>query len=173
MRNQRFTETYEQYKNLIMKIVFDRSGDSHLAEDICQQVFVSFYQRMDDINENFCKAWLMLAARNAVIDYQRKKRFRKESVLSEVGESVAIASEYTAEQIVERMAASQLTFRILADLKVTNKSWYQVVEAICILEMTHEEAANHLRLEPQVIRSKLYRARKYIRNKYTEAYTEP
>lgn len=65
MKNKVFTILYTDYRHLLMKIVVDRSGDSDLAEEICQQAFVAFYQKMDTIDKTFYKPWLMLAAKNA------------------------------------------------------------------------------------------------------------
>lgn len=36
MKNKVFTILYTDYRHLLMKIVVDRSGDSDLAEEICQ-----------------------------------------------------------------------------------------------------------------------------------------
>lgn len=50
--------------------------------------------------------------------------------------------------------------------------WYYVIMDICILQMSYEEAAKHLNIEVQVLRARLYRARRYIRKKYGEEYQE-
>lgn len=47
-----------------------------------------------------------------------------------------------------------------------------VIMDICILQMSYEEAAKHLNIEVQVLRARLYRARRYIRKKYGEEYQE-
>lgn len=170
MKNEIFTVTYEKYKNLLMKIIYDRSGSLDVAEEITQQVFVAFYQEMERINEKFYKPWLMLTARNAVVDYQRKKRTKKEIPAGNSIGIYGIITENNTEKVVERMINIQLSFRILEDLREKNEGWYRVIEAICIQEMEHEEAAEYLRLTPQGLRAKLYRARKYIRQKYSEEY---
>lgn len=173
MKNKVFTILYTDYRHLLMKIVVDRSGDSDLAEEICQQAFVAFYQKMDTIDKTFYKPWLMLAAKNAVIDYLRKRNFRREFPMSDCHlTDYEIITEDNTERIVDRMVDAQLSFRILEDLKKTNEGWYQVIEAVCVQEMRQEQAAEYLQVTPQVLRAKLYRARKYIRSKYENEYRE-
>lgn len=175
MKNQVFTELYEEYRHLLMKIVFERSRNFDLAEEISQQAFVSFYEKMDTVAESFYKQWLILAAKNAVIDHIRKG-YVKYELVSDLTEYEStdfhIITEDNVEMIIEKMANSQLSFRILEDLKVKNNGWYEVIEAICVLEMKRDEAAAHLQLESQALRAKLYRARKYIRKTYGTEYRE-
>lgn len=66
----------------------------------------------------------------------------------------------------------RLQERILEELYDKKKEWYYVIMDICILQMSYEEAAKHLNIEVQVLRARLYRARRYIRKKYGEEYQE-
>ena len=45
----KFQEIYEKYKNLVMKVVYNRTKDYHLAQDICQETFVKLYGYQDHI----------------------------------------------------------------------------------------------------------------------------
>lgn len=65
-----------------------------------------------------------------------------------------------------------LTERILTELYERRKEWYDVVIDVCILEMSYEEAAKHLGITMEMLRARLFRARKYIRKKYGEEYRE-
>lgn len=172
MKNRKFTELYIQYRNLIMKIVVDRLGDRALAEEISQQVFAAFYQNMDTVKDEFIKPWLMLSAKNAIVDFLRKKNTRNEILASEYIGRIDVVAEDNTEKIIERIASVQLSFRILEDLKETNEDWYAVIMAVCVQDMTQEEAAKHLQMTSQALRAKLYRARKYIRSKYIKDFRD-
>ncbi len=76
MKNERFTEVYKRYNRLIIKIAYDSLKDGFAAEEICQQVFVSFYENMEKISEEHMKGWLIVAAKNALIDYVRKQKWK-------------------------------------------------------------------------------------------------
>ena len=72
------------------------------------------------------------------------------------------------ERVITRLSHNMLTERILEELYDKKKEWYYVIMDICILQMSYEEAAKHLNIEVQVLRARLYRARRYIRKKYGE-----
>ncbi len=109
MNEKKFTEVFNKYNRLVRKMVISRSGNDMLAEEICQQVFLQYFEQMNNISEEL---------------YDKKKE------------------------------------------------WYYVIMDICILQMSYEEAAKHLNIEVQVLRARLYRARRYIRKKYGEEYQE-
>lgn len=169
MKNERFTEAYKKYRKLIMKIAYDRLGDTFLAEEISQQVFTSFYEHMDTLEDKSIKPWLMIATRNALIDYIRKQNIRKDKAASLYLDAAARVPE-NEEAVVERIENGKLTFQILEDLREKNRDWYEVVMAICVNDMSQREAAEYLRMTPQVLNAKLYRAKQYIRRKYKKEY---
>ena len=80
-RDERFEACFLKYKNLVMRFVIDETGDYQAAQEICQQVFVRYYEYMDRVSPDFEKAWLMRCTRNAIIDYLRKNKRRKELFL--------------------------------------------------------------------------------------------
>lgn len=170
MKNERFAEAYNKYRKLVMKMAYDRLGDAFLAEEISQQVFVSFYEHMDKIvEEEGVKPWLVIATRNAVIDYYRKQIIRKDKSVClyvDAAERVPAAEE----EAVARVASGKLSYQIMEDLREKNREWYEVVVAICVDGMSQREAAEYLRMTPQVLNAKLYRAKQYIRNKYQKDY---
>ena len=172
MKNKEFTALYVKYRHLLMKIIFDRTRNLDLAEELSQQVFISFYEKMDNLDNAFYKPWLMLAAKNAAIDHNRKKSVSCEIPAGDGIGYYSVITEDNMERIVERMTNAQLSFRILEDLKVKNETWYDVIEAICVQELGQDEAAVYLQISPQVLRARLYRARKYIRKTYGDEYEE-
>ena len=80
MKNKKFEEYFLKYKDLIMKIVMDKTGSYDDAEEICQQVFVSFYLNMESVSEDLVKAWLIRCTKNAIIDYYRKASKQREII---------------------------------------------------------------------------------------------
>jgi len=170
MKNDRFTKIYNEYANLMYQYTFVRVRDDNLAMEIVQQVFVDYYEHMDQVTEDIVKPWLMLCCKNEIVDYYRKVNYRKRTYFPEIPTEEEIVMEDNAECIVERMVNKELTFQILENLKQKNESWYRIIEAVAILQMTHEEAAVYLHISEDVLRAKLYRARKYIRRKFGEEY---
>lgn len=74
------------------------------------------------------------------------------------------------EYIIERLHQEAFKEEVLAAVRKKNKSWYEIIQAVCVEEMTQEEAAQHLGISQEVLRAKLYRARKFIRKKFRDKY---
>lgn len=162
---------YENYKGLVMKEAFDLLGDSLLAEKISRKVFVSFYQHMALVSEEGTKSWLMTVTRNTIVDCVGSQSAKKEKIMcgGEVGEEDILTPD-TADKVLDKLANGKPSFRIMEDLWKKNKEWYEIIMAICIQEMEQKDVAEYLQITPQVLRAKLYRARKYIRDKYKDEY---
>lgn len=170
MKNKRFAEAYTKYRKLVMKIAYDRLRDTFLAEEICQQVFVAFYEHMDRIcDEKRIKSWLIVATRNTVYDYFRKQKVRGEkAVYLRVDAAARVPA--AEDEAVSHVFDEKLSGRIMDDLREKNEEWFEVVRAICVDGMKQREAAKYLRMSPQVLNAKLYRAKQYIRRKYQKEY---
>lgn len=170
IKNERFTEIYNKYANLIYQYTYARVKDDYLTMEMVQQVFVNFYEHMDEVSDDIVKPWLLLCCKNEIIDYFRKMDYKKRSYIQDIRAEEEIVTEDNTECVVERLVNRELTFQILENLKRKNESWYQIIEAVAIMQMTHEEAAEYLNISTQVLCAKLYRARKYIRRKFGEEY---
>lgn len=46
MNEKKFTEVFNKYNRLVRKMVISRSGNDMLAEEICQQVFLQYFEQM-------------------------------------------------------------------------------------------------------------------------------
>lgn len=173
MKNKMFEMYFLRYKNLIIRIVVDKTRDYQAAQEICQQVFVAFYTNMEKIDSDLVKAWLIRCTQNALIDYLRKTRVKKqifsELPLSEVGNLVR--EEYI-EVCEDRVVSKQLAGKILKDVRSVNEHWYEVLILHCVEGLTYAEAAEKLNISESVLRARLCRARAYIRKQFGEEYQE-
>ena len=75
IENHEFNEIYEKYKNLVLKVAYQVSGDLQAAEDIMQDIFLTLYKEQGTEYRNI-KAWLCLKAKHRALNY--KKRFSRE-----------------------------------------------------------------------------------------------
>jgi RNA polymerase sigma-70 factor (ECF subfamily) len=62
--------------------------------------------------------------------------------------------------------------RILEEMAEENESWYNIITLIYCLGKTHEEVAEELDMTMQVLYSKFYRARRWIRKNYENEFLE-
>lgn len=72
-----FTEIYEKYVDGIYKFIYLKVYDKHLAEDICQDVFIKALDKLSDFkidSKGTLKSWLYTIAYHKVVDTYRKKK---------------------------------------------------------------------------------------------------
>jgi len=66
---------YGDYSNDVYRYAFATLGDSNLAHDIVQEVFLRAYRSLNSYRRDAsAKTWLMTIARNLIFDVLRKRR---------------------------------------------------------------------------------------------------
>ena len=55
-------------------------------------------------------------------------------------------------------------------LKRKNEKWYDVLVAVSICGLEQAEAAEYLKISVEILRARLYRARRFIKRHYEEEY---
>ena len=58
-KNERFTDTYNRYGDLIFWYAKRRLSNEELSKECTQLVFLKYYEHMDVISEEMVKAWLL------------------------------------------------------------------------------------------------------------------
>jgi DNA-directed RNA polymerase specialized sigma24 family protein len=70
----RFSENYDSFYSLVFSIVLSKVINYHDAEDICQEVFLRFYRKIDEVESP--RKWLLGCLRIVVLDYYKEKRHK-------------------------------------------------------------------------------------------------
>lgn len=99
-------EVYEQYYQKVFRYLRSRVNQTILAEDLCSDVFMKIYEKLDSFDESKASlsTWVFTIARNRLTDYFRTRR-----VFEEVPETIADGS------CVEEDVCSRETLDGLAD----------------------------------------------------------
>ena len=93
-------EIYEEYHLKVLRYINSQVNDYHLAEDLCSDVFLKVYEKLDTYNKSKAQfsTWIFTITRNRLIDYYRT---RKQVV--EIPETLAIEQDdeelFTPEQL--------------------------------------------------------------------------
>jgi len=66
-----FTEIYGSYYPLVFSAVYTRVDDADDARDICQEVFIKLYEKLDEVQNT--RKWLYGALRLSVFEFYRKR----------------------------------------------------------------------------------------------------
>jgi RNA polymerase sigma factor (sigma-70 family) len=71
-RNSEFIEIYNDYYSLIFGSVCMRINSIDDAEDITQEIFIRFFNKMDEVDNP--RKWLLGAMRMVLFEFYKKKR---------------------------------------------------------------------------------------------------
>ncbi len=66
-----YTNAYSDYYTMVFGIIYSKTNNYDAAEDICQEVFIRFYEKFDKISNQ--KKWLMWSIRYVLFEYYRRK----------------------------------------------------------------------------------------------------
>ena len=91
-----FEALYDRYGDLVYSVSLRVVGDSYVAEDVTQDVFLRVWRRPDqfDVRRGKFVTWLLSVARNRSIDHRRSqsRRMRHEQLPSAEGEEDLLPS---------------------------------------------------------------------------------
>ncbi|MCD7716733.1 MAG: sigma-70 family RNA polymerase sigma factor [Lachnospiraceae bacterium] len=171
MKKEKFEGSFRKYQKLVKYVVWEKTSDRMLAEEIVQQVFCEFYVHIEEIRPEAEKAWLLRCTRNKVVDYLRGKQ-RWSSVLMDVGGTNTgnLLVEEETLRPEERLEMEEFTERILRQVRAHNAQWYEAM-ILCFVEgMSYAEAAERLNISVTLLRARISRARAYIKKYFWDEY---
>ena len=71
-KKDRFSELHSEYYPLVSSVVYSKTGNTDDTFDICQEIFIKFFNSLDKIQDH--RKWLYGTLRHTVYDYYRQKR---------------------------------------------------------------------------------------------------
>lgn len=173
-----FDSIYRSYSQEIHSVVLFVIHDSELAYDMTHQAFLNFYKRMEEVKPECYKHYIMSAAVNLAKNYLRSIR-RETSMELAISDDKVYHPAFVEESIEEQYFREQqnemkekLSEQILADLRETHKTWYNVIYMMFFEEKDHDEIAEELEITKEVLYSRLYRAKEWIRKRYKTEFDE-
>jgi RNA polymerase sigma factor (sigma-70 family) len=158
-----FGELFERHADRVYAHCFSRTGSWSMAEDLTSVVFLEAWRRRSDVRFSGDSAlpWLLGVANNATRNAQRSRR-RYNLLLAKLpppGEEADIAVDAAARVDQERLAQHLLC--AMAGLRQAE----QEVLALCDWAgLTYAEAAVAMGVPEGTVRSRLFRARKHLRD---------
>lgn len=169
---EKFREIYEEYKNMILKIVYDRTGDYHIAQDICQETFARLYGYQNDINLDMVKGWLIVVASHLTSDYKKKASSRREvpTDISRDGDDCALEEEVARH--LERAEHRRLCGHVLKALREKNEDWYDVLMLVEYLGVPRKVVAKKRGVSLSMIDYYLRKAKKWMKDNFQKEYDE-
>ena len=174
-KEERFDSIYRACAKDIYKISMHYTKDEDAAQEITQQAFYKLYIHFDNVNPEKARAWLVQTVKHLAFN---RTRDSKGKVLGEVidfatgSESVSpnIEDQYIREE--QQKVERELVESIFGRLHEEHPTWYEALTLVYCLEKPQLEVADELDISIEVLHSRLYRAKQWIRKNYGDKYKE-
>jgi RNA polymerase sigma factor (sigma-70 family) len=155
-----FTVIFNRYKVKLYNYVLKMISDKMPAEDIIQNIFLRFFENMQNIkNKDSIHFWLFRSARNEVYIYFRNKKARKDQFNVGDTDTLEIDSGSNLADLLEIKEASQLIMNELDKLSPEQKEVFILKE---YSGFSYSEIASLLDIEESLVKSRLYKTRQKL-----------
>lgn len=141
------SKIYDDYSNMILKIVFTYVKNTTISEDIMQEVFIKYINKMPkfESKENE-KAWFIRVAINLSKDYLKSSWIRKRS---EMPEELTYLQEYEQE--------------IIGDVLNLPNKYKSIIYLYYYEGYSIKEIAKILKINEKTVGTRLSRGRKILK----------
>lgn len=173
MKEENFDKIYRSFRDDVYKVSLYYTKEAYAAEDVAQKVFCEFFRHYDTVDEDCVRAYLIHSAKNLALNWLRDRKREMTGEYLDV-----IAEDHTPRYSVEDRYISDeqsherevLVSNMLQRLREENESWYHIIYLIFCIEKSHYEAASALGISRDVLYSKLYRAKKWLRKTFEDEF---
>lgn len=149
---------YSDYRFILLSKAKKIIGDSHAAEDIVQNTFVSAWKSINNF-DNRCKPlpWLESILKRRAIDYIRKNFGRK-------GIKKHVSIENKEPTYYQNNIDADIPHELQAAVDSLQKDIRKTFLMIALEGVTHQEIANKLNVPIGTVLSRVSRAKSRIKN---------
>ena len=156
-----FTTLVNKYQKWVHTLVWRKTGDFHIAEEITQDVFLKVYKKLSTLKpSDHFTGWLYVIATRQCIAWFRKKRLPTTSLdampVSELEEFCYTQYETKLGEQTSLERQRNIIKRLLQKLPESERT---VVTLHYLAEMSCEKISEFLGVSPNTIKSRLHRAR--------------
>ena len=161
-----FTTLVTKYQKWVHTLVWRKTGDFHIAEEITQDVFLKVYKKLSTLKpSDHFTGWLYVIATRRCIVWFRKQRLPMTSLdatpVSELEELCYTQYETERSEQISLEHQRDIVKRLLEKLPESERT---VVTLHYLAEMSCEKISEFLGVSPNTVKSRLHRARKRLAN---------
>jgi RNA polymerase sigma-70 factor (ECF subfamily) len=143
-----FEALYDRYGDLVYSVSLRIVGDTYVAEDVTQDVFLRVWRRPDqfDLSRGKFVTWLLSVARNRSIDQRRSqsRRLRHEALPATEEDEDVLPSENDRDDPAFATVLSEERAAVRAALAVLPPEQKLTIQLAYFAGMTQQEIANAL-----------------------------
>ena len=160
-----FTQLVNQYKGYLMATILPIVRDPGEAQDVLQETFWQIYRTLPNYRGGSLKFWLARIATRKAIDCCRHRERRGRELLSASPGALSPEAAQSAEEEYLGYVAVNRLDSLLHDLPPP----YRATMAAYLLEgKSYRQLADEAGVSVKTVESRLYRARKMIRDSLKE-----
>ncbi|MFC4160032.1 RNA polymerase sigma factor [Chitinimonas lacunae] len=166
-----FRHLVDEHQKRLYRFVLKNIGHADDAADIAQQAFVEAAKAIATFRgESELSTWLYGIAMNLVRNYlsrapHRVHQFESDDTLAE------LASETTVDPR-EQVSGNQMMAHLQRELAALPDDMREVLLLVAVEELSYEDAAIMLSIPVGTVRSRLFRARAALRDRFRRAGVE-
>ena len=134
-----FEEVYRELFPTIFRISYRITGDTGIAEDLCHEAFIKYYEREEtfpSIDE--VKYWLIRVVRNVSLNYEKRRareriafnKYKKSALTFDEGEEEKFLKEETKNYVQKALDKLPHSLRVVIVLKEYGGLSYREIGSI-------------------------------------------
>ena len=171
MKKEEFEPVYIEYHQMVNHLAYDVLHDYDLAQDVCQEVFMKMDEKIESLDRDRIKGWLLRCGKRKSIDFVRRAYRKNEvSVIAEKMEEDFVV-EYLLEIENEKNRRQFRNF-VLDKLKQKNQTWYELMMRVVVEGEPAAMVAEEYGITVVNLRMKISRARQWLYKNYHQGYLE-
>ncbi|HXG39011.1 MAG TPA: sigma-70 family RNA polymerase sigma factor [Bacteroidota bacterium] len=170
-----FEELVRRYQRQVANIIYLTLGDRSQIEDLTQETFIRVYRSLDKFAfDSSFYSWLYRIAVNLCIDEMRRRKIKRTLSLDFFSES-RLEREETS--VTQRSGADEVLDKekratILAALDKLSPEYKAVIVLREYNDLSYAEIAKILKISPQAVKSRIFRARSELRKLLQDYFQE-
>ncbi len=164
---QAFRVIVETYQSFVYAICFNVLKDKHEAENAAQETFLQVYKALPQYDFRGFKTWLGRIALNKGIDCRRKTNSlrNRETGLNDELEVKDYSDDSSIQEEFDRKEDRKRINEICGQLP---EIYRKIIHMFYIQEKAYSEIAAEIGVSIKTVESRLYRARKLLKEKWKE-----
>lgn len=168
-----YDKIVDSYKNRVFGMAYKFTNDYDETQDLAQEVFLKIYRQIKNFRgDSKLSTWIYRISVNTCLDWKKKKQRIKSINFSNM------VNEENKDQTIDIKDDSPMPDEIILqdeDQKIVHDLIYQLSDkykTVLIMyhfnEMSYEDIANSLNIPQRTVETRLYRARRMLKDKISK-----
>lgn len=163
INEKKVNEVYVEYNKKLYRLALSYVKDRYLAEDLAHEILVKCYLTREKFNgDSSFNSWMYRIASNHCIDFLRKA-YRHRDFLYEDLELFNNEEVCTPESEVLNICDKE---ELRNKLKLLPSKYEEVIMLYYFKDQSLKEIENHLNIKLSTIKTRLFRAKRMLREMY-------